>query len=266
MADNATPPLPSMAATPPRAAGGTPPGESPGQPLPPTPGAGQLATPTAPPSPLLFGGFKGGRKRLDGLKPGSPEALSADREKERLKKQRQRERARAEVSAAQPAPVIPAATATAAPLGALPTGAVAPEAGALPGLPGSGIAPLVSWSAKDVEPVIRECVGLAEELCRKQVVGKCRKARLPAEIIREIEKDTTWAERAKKMIADGAAEISALQLNKAEVPVEARPWMNLGIGITQISLGHMKVLKRLDELISAQTSQPAAAEKLKVES
>ena len=99
--------------------------------------------------------------------------------------------------------------------------------------------------------MIRECVSLAEELCKKQVVTRCRRARLPAEIIREIEKDTAWAERAKRMIADGAAEISALLLNKAEVPVEARPWMNLGIGVTQISLGHMKVLKRLDELIAA---------------
>jgi len=62
--------------------------------IPPAPGAKV----TAP----LFGGYRGGRKRKDGLVPGSPEALAADREKDRLRKERQRER---EGAAAEPPPL-----------------------------------------------------------------------------------------------------------------------------------------------------------------
>src|SRR5207248_3670914 len=40
----------------------------------------------------LFGGLRGRRTRKDGLKPGSPEAVAADRERDRRRKQKLREK------------------------------------------------------------------------------------------------------------------------------------------------------------------------------
>ena len=54
--------------------------------------AAAAASPAAAVTAPLFGGFRGGRKRKDGLAPGSSEAIEADREKDRLRKERQRSR------------------------------------------------------------------------------------------------------------------------------------------------------------------------------
>ena len=54
--------------------------------------AAAAASPAAKVTAPLFGGFRGGRKRKDGLAPGSPEAIEADREKDRVRKERQRSR------------------------------------------------------------------------------------------------------------------------------------------------------------------------------
>lgn len=252
--------IPSMADAPPATPAGTATIET----LAANASQGQPANPAPATNPVLFGGFKGGRRRLDGLRPGSPEALAADREKERIKKQRQRDRARVAATAALPAAIIPAVAAPAAPaLGAMPGNPLAAATDNLGGVESVGDLPLVRWTPKDIAPVIKQTVGLAEELCRRQISTRCRKARLPDGITKEIESDTKWAENSKRMIEEGVAEISAQQLNKAEVPVEVRPWINVTVGVAQIGIGHMKVLKRLDELISSQISVPTKTDDAK---
>jgi hypothetical protein len=199
----------------------------------------------------LFGGnaWKKGATRRDGLRPGSPEAVEADR-----KKDRERKRAKiAEARAAQPAPVLPArplgAPAPATVVAGLP-GAPTPPGGDLAALPGIEGLPSLAWLTKDVAPLASELLNVGEELAMRPVAAKAKKARLPRELVAEILTEAKWPDKAKKMISDGAAEIAAMQLNKAEVPVAARPYMQLGMGAAMIAAGHMKILKRLDELIA----------------
>ncbi len=134
--------------------------------IPPAPGAKV----TAP----LFGGYRGGRKRKDGLVPGSPEALAADREKDRLRKERQRER---EGAAAEPPPLPGVAGAAPPPPGAVDPGAASGEPQSLP------------WESKLLEPLFAQLLPSLESLSVNQIAGKAAKAKLPGALVTEIERD-----------------------------------------------------------------------------
>jgi hypothetical protein len=194
----------------------------------------------------LFGGWRGGKKRTDGLKPGSPEAAEADRKKERERKKRDR----AEASALREPPPL-------SPLPSSATGETLPPVAPLASVPGIEGGPQVVWVAKDVEALCRELIELTEELCTRTINKKCRLARLPQEVIKEIERDAAWAKRAKDMIEADGSELAALYLNQSAVPIEVRPWIMLSLGSLQVAIGQMKILKRLDQLI-ALANQPTA--------
>src|SRR5579862_2754249 len=90
----------------------TPPPGAPGGPAPapvgngnPANKAGVAPVPThAAASVPLYGGNRGGKKRRDGLVPGSPEALEADRKADRDRKQQERDSKRR----LAPQPALPA--------------------------------------------------------------------------------------------------------------------------------------------------------------
>jgi len=201
-----------------------------------SPGAGE----TAP----LFGGFRGGRKRKDGLAPGSPEALAADREKDRLRKERQRDRQRGP----DPAPLPSVAGAPAAAPGAL---------GADPGLEG---APVLPWEAKMLEPLFEQLLPAVEELSVNQIASRATKARLPVEMVREIETDAKWSTPAKKALEIAGPQVAAKWLNKTGISAENQPEVVLGTAVASILAGHVLLLRRLDKLIAvanAPTARPA---------
>lgn len=259
-----------MAATPPNPPSGTPPDKGPVAPVAGGTGAGQPAPAPAAPvvKPALFGGHAGGKKTTSGFPVGSPQHRDWVRAQDRERKRKAAEAARA---AETPPPLPPAGTfkflgdpkviaaaeAAASRVGAVPPGATPPPAGDLVSLPGAEGAPVVNWFARDIEPVVRELLALTEEISTKHLVNKCHKARLPQEIVREMERDLRWADRAKKMVEAGASELFAKYLNESNVPVEVRPWIMIAVGSLQISVGFMKVSSRLDKLIAAANGVPA---------
>ena len=97
---------------------------------------------------------------------------------------------------------------------------------------------------------MRQLVALTEELTSKVILDKGNKAQLPRELMREIEKDMSWAEGSKKMVEAGAAELFAKYLNESQVPLEVRPWVMISIGSLQIGIGFTKSLKKLDQIIA----------------
>ena len=252
MADIETPPLPGTDS-------GTPPPKTlappvAGRPVPAQ--AGNVDTGSnLKPRVELFGGLRGGRKRKDGLVPGSPEALAADREKDAERKRLARERDRL----ANPAPLPPASAATATATLPPVQNAAVPTPDNLGTFTGVENFETVAWLAKDVEPLVNELVELTEELCQTAINSRCKKARLPMEIAKEIESDARWATRAKAMIKQGGADLFAQLMNKSQIPLAIRPYILITIGSLQIAIGQMKILKRLDQLILA--ANPNAATK-----
>ena len=178
MADHENPPLPGTDS-------GTPPAKNDPAPV----AGGTVQTPAAnvgsgnSPKPRveLFGGLRGGRKRKDGLVPGSPEALAADREKDAARKREARERDRL----ANP-DVIPSALPSSAPATAAPAqNAAAPPADNLGALAVPESFEAISWHSKDVEPLVNELVELTEELCGNAITSRCKKAKRHAHYMPE---------------------------------------------------------------------------------
>ena len=187
---------------------------------------------------------------------GSPEHAEWKRERDAERKRNSyaaKAASRASVVAPPPLPPLPPKTGQTNPPG------VDNGQASLPGMgpmPGPENLPQISWLAKDVEPLTAELVALTEELATSAIVRKCRKANLPKELIREVETDLEWADRSKKMLSDGVAEIAANSLNDTQVPLAARPWIKCGLAAVQIGVGHMKVMNRLDKLIASRQKHP----------
>jgi hypothetical protein len=195
----------------------------------------------------LFGGYRGGRKRKDGLKPGSPEALQADRD---ANAKRMREKRAADSAAKLPAPLPAATPPTIAPMldKTLP-----PAGGEVAGLaaPGLPVVALIQWQAGDLLPVTEAGVPLIEQMLGRSIVRKARRARIPDEIISEIEKDVAWPKASREMLIKTSDALAAKYLNKAGLSAEYKVEVNFGVAVLNIGALHMAVLKRLDKLIAA---------------
>jgi hypothetical protein len=210
-----------------------------------TSAAGGGGSPHARESVPMFGGNVGRRKRADGLKPGSDEAKEADKRKDAIRKRM----ARAETAAQTAPPPLPSASGT--PVG-VPVAERVPivhmDNAALQ-MPGMAGALVVQWQGKDVEELTRKLIELTEEFCSKQILSRCRRAKLQPVDIEEIKNDARWKKTAKEMLEQGGSELFAMALNKSGVPPEYKPFILVTIGAMEIALNHMKVLKRLDALI-----------------
>jgi hypothetical protein len=124
------------------------------------------------------------------------------------------------------------------------------------------VAPPVSWQANDLRPVTSNAVPLLETLCQKPILRKARLARLPTELIDEIERDAKWPEGAKKMLAESSAAVGAKYLNRAGISAEYKEEVNLGLAIATIASSQIALTRRLDKLIAAAnagTGMPASS-------
>jgi len=205
---------------------------------PPVAGNGQAAAPaaaapTAKSSAPKFGGLRGGRKRKDGLVPGSPEAVEADRVADAQRKRDQRSALRQ----ADPPP-IPAASG--------PAETPAGDLGTVPGAQGPAPVP---WDPSMLAPLFLQLIPTAEKLTVKQITDRCTKAHLPGEIIEDIKKDAAWNPVAKKAIEVSAPAVAAKWLNKSGVSSEHQHEVILVTAVSSILAGHVMVLRRLDKLV-----------------
>jgi hypothetical protein len=178
--------------------------------------------------------------------PGSPEALAADREKDRIRKERQRDRERA-------------AKADPAPLPSAPPGAVQAPAPDLAGQPGAEApaAPAVPWEPQTLKPIFDQLLPTVEQLTVNQVTSRAHKAKLPVELVEEIEHDAKWNGAAKKALEISCPQVAAKWLNKSGISAENQAEVVLGTAIASILASHMMLLRRMDKLIAV-ANIPAA--------
>jgi hypothetical protein len=203
------------------------------------PAAGAAAKETAP----KFGGLRGGKKREDGLVPGSAEAAQADRKKDRDRKKRERD-------ARQEPPPLPSASQTM-------DGPSSTTTGGLGTLPGTPVAPVVPWDASTLQPAVEIFLPAAEELMVNQIASRAAKARLPGDIVKEIEAEAKWSASAKKGLEVSTAQVAAKWLNKAGISAEYQPEVTFLTALGRVLGGHALLLRRLDKLIALANVQPA---------
>ncbi len=202
----------------------------------------------------LFGGFRGKRKRADGLVAGSPEAIAADREKDRLRKARARDAQRA---AADPPPlpgVVDDQPATSA------GGPVAAAAG-VPPAGGPVVVGAVPWDASTLEPIFKQLIPTVEAGMVTSLTSRAARAKLPAEVIQEVRKDAAWPAPTKRALEIAAPRCAAKWLNKSGLSAEYQDEVMLGTAVAALLAQHSVALRKLDKLIArdAQEQAPTAS-------
>lgn len=195
----------------------------------------------------LFGGYRGGRPRKDGLAPGSPEAIAADREKDRQRKAR----SRAAQAQAQPAPLPSASQAQ-----AVPSPAPAP-AGDPPPLAAPDGSAFIPWQAGMLEPLFRQLVPAAEQMSVQQITARAEKAHLDKELIADVADSAKWNAMSKKALEASGPQVAAKWLNKMGLSAENQAEVIFGTALASIVAGQVMVIKKLDKLIASANPAPA---------
>jgi hypothetical protein len=189
-----------------------------------------------------FGGNRGGKKRADGLPPGSPQALEADRKKDRERKQAQR-------VLAEPPPLPSAGPGLANPAPAAPGGEV----------PGGGPAgpPPVPWEPQLVKEFTDELIEAAEAGRVEKFTGKARNAKIPERVVREIGTDSRFPASIKKSLQISTPRVAAKWLNKAGVSAEYADEVAFIGSLGALFIQGRKLSAKLDKLIElAKQPQP----------
>ena len=162
-----------------------------GQPPVVAPGQSSVVVPVAKPP---FGGNAGKKKREDGLKPGSPEAIAADKDADAKRKRD----ARAAVRAATPPPPLPASS---APLSeSLPdqtSASLSPDAGPV-------VDPVVSWTPTDFRDCAPQLVELAEAWRVDVRTKQATAGKLPAKVVQKIAADAAFPPGSRKALSESS--------------------------------------------------------------
>ncbi len=213
----------------------------------PNPAAGPSAAQSVP----RFGGLRSGRPRKDGLVPGSPAALAADREKERVRKNAYRARTRVEDP-----PALPAAGARL--VGAPPTAPAGP--------PGSGLAPLgadgaapVPWDAATLKPLFEQLLPSVEQMTITRLTGRAAKGGLPGDVLKAIEDDARWSQPTKTALLLSGPQVTAKWLNKSGLSAENQPEVVFTTAVCSLVVSQMLLGAKLDKLIAETKKAPEPA-------
>lgn len=198
----------------------------------------------------LFGGLRGGRPRLDGLKPGSPEARDADRRKnsERMAANRERERR------AKEPPALPARAA-----GALDD----PGAQTIPVVDGLGLDPVVQWAPEDFRQVAVDCVELAEAWRVDAHTKTAAAGHLPRAVVEEIARDAAFPKGTKNSLSNASPATLAKMFNAMKVPLALKSVIATAPALTFLIIRDFQLTAKIERLVAADKSEKAQPEEKK---
>ena len=222
---------------------GVPMGESPAQPVAPAKPAGGHAglaggAPAVPAKP--FGGNVGKKTRADGLRPGSPEAIEADRKRDAERK-RQERAAKAQIT---PPPALPAGAPP--PVAAMETAADA----AAGFVADSAVDPVAAWTPDDFRQCAVELVELAEAWridchTKRAVAGK-----LPAPVVKEIAGGAAFPAASKKSLSTSSPVTLAKMFNSLKVPLAVKPIITTAPALAYVIVRDLQTSARIEKLIA----------------
>ena len=200
----------------------------------------------------LFGGNVGRKSRADGLKPGSPEAVAADRTRETERKRAQRATQRA-TTPPPPLPPSPSAPSPTADSLAPAPGVVAADFG------GAGVP--VPWQADSLKPLFEQLIEAAEESRVSSFLGKCKEAGLLGKLLKEIEADARFPKAAKLLLCRSLPRLAAKWLNMSGISAEYEDEVECVSAMILIVSNDRKLSARLDQVI-AEIKKPAEQAKI----
>jgi len=190
---------------------------------------------STPASVKLFGGNRGGRKRADGLAPGSPEAVEADKKKDRERKQASR-------TLVEPPPLPSAAQSSAGQ-------ATTPGSGVLPGPGAESVEAPIPWDPEVLRPMVEEAVSAMEEKRVSDFSELASQAALGADLVREIEKDAHYHPAFKKTVNSSTPRVLAKWLNRSPISGKYSDEAMLGAAAVMLWFQGRSITSRLEKLI-----------------
>lgn len=200
-----------------------------------------------------FGGNVGKKAaRADGLKPGSPEAVEADRRADAARKRE----ARLKEKLATPPPPLPAGTPP-----AVETMAGAPDAPA-DALAVLQVDPVLAWSPDD----FRQCAGELVELCEAWRIDshtkRAAEGKLPGAVVKEIANGAAFPPGSKKSLSTSSPVTLAKMFNALKVPLAVKPIITTAPALAYIIVRDLQTSARIEKLIAEHkehTDAPKAA-------
>ena len=115
-----------------------------------------------------------------------------------------------------------------------------------------------------LQPLFEQLLPAVEGLTVEQITSRAAKARLPAEIVKEIETEAKWSKPAKKALKIAGPQAAAKWLNRIRHQRREPGRAVCGTALASILAGHALLLRRLNKLIEVanvpvKPGQPAPA-------
>lgn len=214
--------------------------------------AGNVAATAPPGSPAAlsvapFGGNRGGKKRTDGLVPGSPEAEKADRDKDAERKRL----ARAASPPALPSPVSSVAN---------PGPASTPGATALPGSPAPGQSVPVPWDPNTLKPLLEQIIDGAEKARVAKRRAQAVAVGMPGPVVEESASLATFPGSAKTGLAVSGANGVAQIMNSLKISGKFQDPSIAVLSIASIVVSMQQSDAKFEEMIAEFKKSKAAEE------
>jgi hypothetical protein len=105
-------------------------------------------------------------------------------------------------------------------------------------------------------PLFEQILPAVENLTVEQIASRAREARLPLEIVKEIEADAKWNKPAKKALEIAGPQATAKWLNRIGISSENQAELVCGTALASILAGHALLLRRLNKLIELANIKP----------
>lgn len=200
----------------------------------------------------LFGGKRGGKARADGLTPGSPEALAADKKKDRERKQRDREAA---AKVALPPPLPPA---TSPPPGQQP----APVPGQQPGPASPPVEPIIPWTPDLLRPLVEVLVDENEKTRVEEGAALAKEGGLPPQVCEAVGQSFKYHAAVKTSYKLAAPAVAADVANQLGISAKYSNATVLLTALVTDRIHKRRQMAKLEKLILA-AKKPKEEEKKK---
>lgn len=216
----------------------------------PTAPVGQPVSPPAK-SPALFGGHRGGgKKRQDGLVAGSPEAITANKERDKVRKKVERAK---EVLATLPPPLPGASN----PMGESPLAIpvdFGPVPGAAPGVVSGvvvGMAPtFIAWSNTMLSRPVKLLTRIVDRIRVAKLMGMIKGLELGKETEVEFEKRVAYKQVQVEDFNAALTNCTVIELNKRTVPgAQHSHWLELAMTSGELLNCHLDTLDFLEKKV-----------------
>jgi hypothetical protein len=186
-----------------------------------------------------FGGLRGGKPRDDGLVPGSPEALAADKDKDA--KRKRDDRAAKKLADPQPLPSAPANG----------VHTVSPALNGAAALPGT--APIVQeipWDPAALRPLLEELIDGAEQGRAEKRRARAAAVGLPDRVVKEVTAGAVYPAAAKRALALSGSNGTAKLMNSLGVSGKYSDVAIAATALTAIMVSNRRSDAKFEELIT----------------